>query len=118
VRTTVLAIAGFSGAVALGLLAIGPPVMSFVFGQEHDYNRFGLALMGVGMGFHLAAGTLNQALLARRRAGRAAAAWVAAGAAFVVWTLVDVVDDHVLRVEVGYALAGVMLVTLLRQAAR
>src|SRR5207248_7347206 len=59
IRATVLAIAGFTLVVALGLLAIGPPVMHRLFGQAAAYNRFGLALIGVGMGFHLASGALN-----------------------------------------------------------
>ncbi len=54
--------------MALGLLAIGPWVMSHVFGQDYDYGRVGLALLGIGMGFHLMAGTFNQAKLARGQA--------------------------------------------------
>ena len=42
------------------------------------YGRWGLALVALGMGFHLMAGTLNQAALARDHAGRAAAAWLLA----------------------------------------
>src|SRR5436305_6864458 len=63
-----MVIGGFSLAVTLGLLAVGPPVMHAVFGGSFHYARGGLALMGVGMGFHLLAGTLNQAALARDRA--------------------------------------------------
>ena len=71
IRTTVIAIAGFAVAVALGLLAIGPVVMRHLFGQAVPYNRFGLALIGVGMGFHLVSGALNQAALAWSRASAA-----------------------------------------------
>ena len=39
----------------------------------------------LGMGFHLIAGTLNQAALARRRGGLAAAAWLASAALFMLW---------------------------------
>ncbi|HEV2821296.1 MAG TPA: hypothetical protein VGW11_12395 [Solirubrobacteraceae bacterium] len=117
-RVTVLAIAAFTGAVALGLLAIGPLVMG-IFDIDYDYDRFGLAAIGLGMGFHLVSGTLNQAALARDRAGRAATAWVVAAVSFVVWLLVLVVDDPVLRVEVGYlgATAGLaaMLAMILRR---
>ncbi len=71
------AIAAFAAAVALGLLVIGPFVMSHVlFGQTYTYNRFGLALVGLGMGMHLASGTLNQAALARNRARAAALCWL------------------------------------------
>ena len=122
IRVTVLAIAAFAGAVALGLLAIGPFVMSHLFGQDFDYGRVGLALVGIGMGLHLVAGTLNQAALARGQAGRAGAAWLGVAAVFVVWTLVPVVDDELLRVELGYALAtgvlsGALLLVYRRGAA-
>ena len=78
IRSTVLAIAAFAAAVALGLLAIGPFVMEHLFGQHYSYGRFGLALVGVGMGLHLASGALNQAALARDRARAAALCWLLA----------------------------------------
>ncbi len=87
IRVTVLAIAAFAGAVALGLLAIGPPVMQHLFGQHHAYNRFGLALIGLGMGMHLTSGALNQAVLARNQARTAAVCWLMAAAVFVLWML-------------------------------
>jgi O-antigen/teichoic acid export membrane protein len=113
VRITVLAIAGFATLVALGLLAIGPFAMSHLFGQPYAYNRFGLALVGVGMGFHLVAGTLNQAALARDRARAAAACWVLAAVVFVAWMVSPVIRGQVLRAEVGYAGATVLLAALL-----
>ncbi len=113
IRTTVLAIAGFTFAVALGLLAIGPFVMSHVFGQHYDYGRVGLAVIGVGMGLHLASGTLNQAALARNRARAAAKCWLAVAALFVIWTLVSIVPDQLTRVEIGYAGGTALLATLL-----
>jgi O-antigen/teichoic acid export membrane protein len=113
IRVTVLAIAAFGGAVALGLLAIGPWAMSTLFGQDFDYDRVGLALVGVGMGLHLMAGTLNQAALARGQASRAAAVWLAVAAVYVGWMFVPLIDDQLLRVELGYALATGLLSTLL-----
>jgi len=114
IRITVLAIAGFAGAVALGLLAIGPWVMSTLLGDKgFSYERGGLALVAVGMGFHLIAGTLNQAALARRRAGLAAAAWLLCAALFVAWMVSPVVSDEVLRVETGYFGAAFVLSGLL-----
>lgn len=113
VRVTVLAIGAFGLAVALGLLTIGPWVMSTVFGQDYDYGRVGLALLGLGMGFHLMAGTFNQAKLARGQETRAAIAWVAVAALFVVWTLLPVVDDPLLRAEIGYVAATGTLAALL-----
>ena len=105
IRVTVMAIAAFAGAVALGLLAVGPFAMSHVFGQDFAYGRVGLALVGVGMGLHLVAGTLNQAALARGQAGRAGAAWLGVAALYVAWTVVPLIGDQLLRVEAGYALA-------------
>jgi len=121
VRVTVLAIAGFALAVALGLLAIGPFVMRHLFGQVYPYSRYGLAVVGLGMGFHLAAGTLNQAALARDRARAAAGCWALAAVAFVAWMLAGVVPGQVLRTELGYAgatllLAGVLALLYRRSA--
>ncbi|MEA2358906.1 MAG: hypothetical protein QOI62_2166 [Solirubrobacteraceae bacterium] len=114
IRVTILAIAAFAGAVALGLLAIGPWAMDVVFGHGHPYGRVGLAVIAVGMGFHLAAGTLNQAALARGHARAAAALWLAAAAGFVVWMLLPVVDSELLRAEIGYAGAAALLCAMLR----
>jgi O-antigen/teichoic acid export membrane protein len=114
IRLTVLAIAGFAGACALGLLAIGPWVMSTLLGDKgFTYERGGLALVAIGMGFHLIAGTLNQAALARRRAGLAAAAWLLCAALFVAWVVSPAIDSEVLRVETGYFGAAFLLSGLL-----
>ena len=108
-----LAIAGFAVAVAIGLVAIGPWVMDVLFDDGATYGRWGLALVAVGMGFHLTAGTLNQAALARDEAGRAAAAWLICAAAFVVWLVAPVVDDALLRAEIGYLGAAALLCAFL-----
>jgi O-antigen/teichoic acid export membrane protein len=109
IRVTVLAIAAFALAVALGLLAIGPFVLHHVFHNDYAFGRAGLALIAVGMGFHLSAGALNQAALARRQAGIAAGLWLAAAAIFVVWMLAAPIGDEVLRTEVGYTGAAALL---------
>jgi hypothetical protein len=70
-------------------------------------------VIALGMGLHLTAGTLNQAALARGRAHQAAAVWLAAAAAFVVWMLLPVVSDELVRAEVGYAGAAGLLCGLL-----
>lgn len=114
IRQTVRAIAGFAGACALGLLAVGPAVMTAVLGDKgFTYQRGGLALVAVGMGFHLIAGTLNQAALARQRAGLSACAWLLSAALFVGWMVAPVVSDEVLRVETGYFGAAFLLSGLL-----
>jgi O-antigen/teichoic acid export membrane protein len=114
IRVTVRAIAAFAAAVALGLLLIGPFVMGHVlFGQHYTYGRFGLALIGLGMGMHLASGTLNQAALARNRARAAAACWLAAAIVFLGWMLTPLVEEQVLRAELGYLGATSLLALLL-----
>jgi len=109
IRLTVMAIAAFALTVALGLLAVGLFAMHHVFGYDYHYDRFGLALVAVGMGFHLCAGALNQAALARGQAGLAAALWLGAAALFVAWMLIGAVSDQVLRTEVGYTAAAALL---------
>ncbi|HEY7953536.1 MAG TPA: hypothetical protein VID70_11185 [Solirubrobacteraceae bacterium] len=113
IRVTVRAIAAFAAAVALGLLAIGPFVMSHLFGQHYTYGRYGLALVGIGMGLHLVSGALNQAALARDRARVATACWGLAAAAFVAWMFVPAVEEQVLRTEIGYTGATALLVLML-----
>ena len=114
IRVTVLVIAGFAGAVALGLLALGPPVMTALLGNKgFTYGRWGLALVGLGMGFHLISGTLNQAALARGRSAWAAGAWLAAAAVFVAFVASNTIANQVTRVEVGYCGATVLLCGLL-----
>ncbi|MEA2125656.1 MAG: hypothetical protein QOI80_2438, partial [Solirubrobacteraceae bacterium] len=109
IRITILAIAAFAGAVALGLLTLGPWAMNVLFDDPFTYPRVGLTLVAVGMGAHLAAGTLNQAALARDRAGTAAACWLVVAIGFVAWMLSSVVEDELLRAEIGYASASIAL---------
>jgi O-antigen/teichoic acid export membrane protein len=114
IRVTILAIAAFAGAVALGLLLIGPFVMKALLGDKgFHYGRFGLALVAIGMGLHLASGTLNQAALARRRARIASIAWLSAAALFVAFVAAPTIPSEVTRVEVGYFLATLVLCGLL-----
>jgi O-antigen/teichoic acid export membrane protein len=122
IRVTVLAIAAFALAVALGLLAIGPFVMDHLFGQHFDYNRFGLALIGLGMGMHLTSGALNQAALARDQAQRAALCWIVAAVVFVGWMFTPLIGEELLRTEIGYfgaaSLLALMLTMLYRRGTR
>jgi O-antigen/teichoic acid export membrane protein len=113
IRLTVLAIAAFAGAVALGLLAIGPPVMKVLFGQSFQYSRWGLALIGLGMGMHLTSGALNQAALARNQARTAAVCWIVAAVVFVAWMLTPLVGEELLRTEIGYLGATSLLALML-----
>jgi O-antigen/teichoic acid export membrane protein len=114
VRRTMFVTSGFGLTVALGLLAVGPTVMRIATGDHgFAYQRLGLAAVGLGMGLHLTAGTLNQALLARGRAGRAAAAWLTTAAAFVLFVALPTIANEVTRVEVGYCGAAALLTLLL-----
>ncbi len=123
IRLTILAIAAFAGAVTLGLLVLGPFALEHVFfGQTYTYNRFGLALIGIGMGLHLSSGALNQAALARDRARGAAGCWLSAAVVFVAWMLTPAISDQLLRAEIGYAgatgLLALMLTILYRRGTR
>jgi O-antigen/teichoic acid export membrane protein len=113
IRVTVLSIAAFTAAVVVGLGLIGPWAMGVLFGGDFDYARGGLMLVGLGMGFHLTAGTLNQAALARRRGAQAAVAWLASAAMFLIWLLVTPLDDPVLAVEAGYCATTALLAVAL-----
>jgi hypothetical protein len=90
-----------------------PFAMDLLFEDSYTYARFGLALIAVGMGAHLIAGTLNQAALARDRAGLAAAGWVFSALLFVGWMVSPVIEDPLVRTEVGYAGAALVLCALL-----
>jgi O-antigen/teichoic acid export membrane protein len=113
IRLTLSASSAFGVLVAVGLLAIGPPVMTTLFGQHFHYGRLGLAAVGLGMGLHLCAGTLNQAALARGRASAASAAWLGVAVAFVGWLALPIVGDELLRAELGYMGAAALLAALL-----
>ena len=76
INTTLMIIAAFAAAVTVGVLAIGPQVMQIAFGDKFTYDRVGLAIVAVGMGFYLSAAALNQAALAQGQARRAAVCWV------------------------------------------
>jgi len=114
IRVTVTVIAAFAGAVAIGLLAIGPFVMTALLGNKgFPYGRWGLAVVGLGMGLHLTAGTLNQAALARGQNRLAAFAWLSAAALFVVCMLTPTISSEVTRVEVSYFTGTLVLCGLL-----
>jgi O-antigen/teichoic acid export membrane protein len=113
IRVTVLAIAGFAVMVAAGLLLVGPKVMEIVFGHDTTSGRVGLAVVALGMGFHLAAGTLNQAALARGRANAACGLWLFCAVLFVAWVASPIVSNVLLRAEIGYAASAALLCLLL-----
>jgi O-antigen/teichoic acid export membrane protein len=109
IRVTLTAIAAFALSVAVGLFVLGPWALGILFDVQYDYGRGGLAILALGVGCHLAAGTLNQAALARGQTAQAAAAWLAAAALFLAWMFAPVIDDELLRAEVGYFGAAALL---------
>jgi O-antigen/teichoic acid export membrane protein len=108
VRLTLIVIAGFGIAVALGLLAVGPSVMQIAFGDNFEYDRLGLVLVAMGMAFYLSAATLNQAVLAQAQAHRAASCWLASAAVFVLINLLPGLGAF-RAVEIGFLVSSVML---------
>ena len=113
VRVTLRAVAGFAALIVVAMLIAGPKLMQIAFGDKFSYERLDLVLISIGMGFYLSAATLNQAALAQGQVRRAAARWVACAIVFVIWTLVPVISDVFLRVELGYLGAALLLSALL-----
>ncbi|HET6830161.1 MAG TPA: hypothetical protein VFH44_02310 [Solirubrobacterales bacterium] len=109
---TMWLIAGFAAATTIGVLAIGPQVMELAFGTGFDYDRLGLAIVAVGMGFYLVAASLNQACLAQGQAHRAAWRWILCAILFVVINLVSSGDPY-RAVEIGYLACSALLALLL-----
>ncbi|MFA4929763.1 MAG: hypothetical protein WC558_14690, partial [Patulibacter sp.] len=108
IRKAVGLIVAFAAIVVVGLLVLGGWVMPLLFdGQQPPV--LGLAVVAVGMGAHLTAGTLNQAALARGNAWAAAISWLIAGALYAVWVVVGPIDDALLNAEVGYCAAAMLL---------
>ena len=109
---TMLLIAAFAAATTLGVLAIGPQVMQLAFGDQFEYDRLGLAIVAIGMGFYLVAASLNQAIIAQGQARRAAIPWVACAIAFIAFNLWAPLDPF-RTVEIGFAGAAALLAGLL-----
>jgi O-antigen/teichoic acid export membrane protein len=114
-QRTTLAVAvvlvGFSAAMAAGALLIGPDVMALLYGEGFAVGRGDLALLAVGVGGFLAAGTFSQAALARDRAGSAAGAWAAASIVFVIIELVAA-GAPIHRVSIAFAAASSLVALL------
>jgi O-antigen/teichoic acid export membrane protein len=112
VNVTLGAVAAFATVVVVVVIVAGPDLMQIAFGDKFTYDRAGLLIVSVGMGFYLAAATLNQAALAQGRARRAAMCWIGCALAYVGWNLLPLLDEF-RRVEVGFALAAAVLCGLL-----
>jgi O-antigen/teichoic acid export membrane protein len=112
ISSTLILIAAFATATTIGVILVGPAVMQIAFGDEFEYDRLGLAIVAVGMGFYLAAASLNQAALAQAQAHRAAACWIACATLFVVINLSGVLNAF-RAVEVGFTVSSALLALLL-----
>jgi len=118
ISATLSAVAGFAAVTLIVVLVAGPALMQIAFGDRFEYDRAGLAIMAVGMGFYLAATTLSQAALARGAAASAARSWALAAAAFLGWCLLPLIEDEARRIEVGFAAGALLLALLLAQVYR
>ncbi len=112
VNTTLTTIAGFAVLTTLAVLAVGPEAMQLAFGDKFTYDRLGLAIVAVGMGFYLSAAALNQAALAQGQVRRAALCWVVCALGFVAWNLASPLDAY-RTVEVGFTAGAALLAGLL-----
>ncbi len=113
IRLVLLAIAAFTAAVALAVLAFGPQLMHLAFGKKFDYDRIGLLIVTAGMGLYLSAVTINQACLAQGQVRRASLRWIGCAVFFVSWCLLPLIDNEFRRVEIGFTLTAGALLTLL-----
>lgn len=114
IRRTVAATAAFALLLATILLVVGPAIMDLLFaGSDGVYRGAGLAVIALGMGFHLIAGTFNQAALARGHERPACAAWLASAVLFLAWCISPIENDPVLRAELGYFGATGLLAVML-----
>jgi O-antigen/teichoic acid export membrane protein len=110
-----LALAGFSALLAIGALIAGPWAMNLLYGAGFDATRADLALLSLGIGGFLAAGTFCQALLARGQGGRAALCWTVAAVTFVILEL-TLAGSEFHRVSVAFAAASTLIAVLLMAA--
>ena len=92
VRATLAGVAAFAGALAVGVLLIGPALMELVFSGKFEYGRGELFVVAAGTGLLLCAATLTQAALVRGRAAQAALVWGSGAIAFCAWNLASPLD--------------------------
>jgi len=113
VRMVLLGISAFT-AVSFAVMAVaGPKLMQIAFSNKFTYDRAGLLLVVIGMGLYLAAVTINQACLAQGQARRSSIRWISCAVFFIVWTILPFIGDGNLRVEIGFAVTALLLLSLL-----
>jgi len=113
VRMVLAAVAAFTAFTAAVVLIAGPTLMQLAFSDKFTYARVDLLIVTAGMGLYLASVTVNQACLAQGQVRRAAVRWIACAVFFVVWTLLPLISDGALRVEIGFSLTALILLASL-----
>ncbi len=113
VRMVLLGISAFTAFTAFVVVVAGPKLMQIAFSDKFTYDRLGLLLITAGMGLYLSAVTINQACLAQGQARRSSIRWISCAAFFIVWTVVPLITDGNLRVEIGFALTAFLLLASL-----
>jgi len=113
VRGVLLGVSAFASFTALVVLIAGPQLMQLAFSAKFEYDRPGLLLATLGMGFYLAAVTVNQACIAQGQVRRAAVRWISCAAFFIAWNFLPLIGDEFRRVEIGFALTAGILFALL-----
>ena len=114
IRVTVLAIAGFAGAVALGLVLVGPFAMDILFDDAVH-----LRPLGPRAGRRSAWAPTSPPARSTRPRSRATGpaprrrCWLFTAAAFVAFMVSPLVDDELLRAQIGYFGAAALLCALL-----
>lgn len=109
VRAVLGGVLAFTGLTALIVILAGPQLMQLAFSDKFSYARLDLLLVTAGMGLYLAAVTVNQACLAQGQARRVGIRWISCAVFFVAWTLVPLIGDGNLRVEIGFTLTALIL---------
>lgn len=109
VRAVLGGVAAFTGLTALVVILAGPQLMQLAFSDKFSYARVDLLLVTAGMGLYLAAVTINQACLAQGQARRVGIRWISCAVFFVAWTLIPLIQNGNLRVEIGFTLTALIL---------
>lgn len=96
-------VVGLGAAATIGGYAIGPWIVTVLFGTQFRLGRSDLAYLAAGSAFYMLALAVAQALIALSAHSRVAVGWLAGCVVFVVVTAAF--SELLLRVELGF-LAG------------
>lgn len=113
VNLVLLGLTAFTLVSALVMAVAGPKLMQLAFSDKFTYGRADLLIVVAGMGLYLAAVTVNQATLAQGQARRAGIRWISCAVFFIVWTILPLIENGNLRVEIGFTLTALILLASL-----